>query len=345
MKSLLTWWYAVSLPQSSPDTTPAERERTRYRHLTAAFTLLMLLIVGFFFPFIFFSGYNKTLVPTVAFIAFGCIICALIFNKLGFNIVAASMLVLGASVNTMGTLLTRSLDPWLLPVMSILVVPLILSGSLMPPVAVLIDALLNCLLILLIGMFQHHTNSYNDMMRSGLYFLTILLPVAIQIVVAIVIYAIMSNLLATIRRADRAEEIIELQKSIAEFERIQAADQQSQEEGIAVIAQVHAEVAKGNFSARVPLGSENALWQIAVPLNNLLNRLQQWKGNSDQGEWTQAAITYVVQELQNARKLQQPIIFQKRTGTAVDPLLVEVNHLSRQVSSAPRSPSTPLRQE
>lgn len=337
MRSLLNWWYAISLPQTGPDRSPAARERTRYRRLTSFFTLLMLIIVGFFMPFILLSAYNKTLVPVVAFIALGCIIVAFLLNKLGFNVAAASMLVLGASVNTMGTLLTRSLDPWMLPVMSILIIPLILAGSLMPPVAALIDAFLNSVFLLLIGAFAPHTHSYSDMMRSGLYFLTILLPVAIQIVVSILIYVIMSNLLATLRRADRAEEIVELQKSIAEFERAQATERENLEEAIAIIAQVHAEVARGNLNARVPPDAEGKLWQIAVPLNNLLNRVQQWKASEDQDRYTQAALHYAVQELQNARKRQKPVYFQQRTGTAVDPLLAEINGLASQTFSLPRS--------
>ncbi len=345
MRSLLNWWYAISLPQTGPDRTPAARERTRYRRLTAVFTLLLLIISVCFIPFILLSAYNNTLVPVIAFIGLGCIVAALIFNKLGFNIAAASMLVLGVSVNTMGTLLTRRLDPWMLPVMSILIIPLILSGSLMPPVAALIDAFFNAAFLLLIGAFGPHTSSYSDMMRSGLYFLSILLPVAIQIVVSILLYVIMSNLLATLRRADRAEEIVELQKSIAEFENAQASEREHLEEGIAMIAQVHAEVARGNLNARVPPGAESTLWQIALPLNNLLNRVQQWKASEDQEKYTQAALHYAIQELQNARKLQKAVVFQQRTGTPVDPLLAEINGLASQAFSLPRSPSGKTRQE
>lgn len=344
MRALLTWWYTISLPQAGPDTTPAARERTRYRRLTSAFTLLMLAILVAFMPFILLSPYSGNVTP-IALIALGCAIGALLFNKLGFNITAASLLVLGVSIDAMGTLLTRKLDPSNLPLMSILIIPLILSGSLMPPVAAIIDAAFNSLFLVLLGRFQTPTPAYSGMIQHGLYFLAILVPVTIQIIVALVIYAIMTNLLATIRRADRAEEIVELQKSIAEFERAQASDRENLEEGLTVIAQVHAEVARGNLNARVPLGSENALWQIAVPLNNLLNRIQQWKNNSDQGEWTQSTIAYIVHEMQNARKNQQPVVFQQRTGTAVDPLLAEVNHLSRQAFSTSSASSTPLRQE
>ena len=98
-----------------------------------------------------------------------------------------------------------------------------------------------------------------------------------------------------------------------------------------MIAQVHSEVARGNLNARVPLSKENVLWQIAVPLNNLLNRLQQWKNAADQMDYIQAAIVNAVQELQDGRRFQHLVFFQKRTNTQIDPLLAEVNYLSEQL--------------
>jgi hypothetical protein len=79
------------------------------------------------------------------------------------------------------------------------------------------------------------------------------------------------------------------------------------------------------------------LWQIAVPLNNLLNRVQRWKGNSDLFERTVMAARYVHQEIQRARAQQVPVLFQRQTGTPLDPLLPEIQHLSEQVFIARRS--------
>lgn len=331
MKTLFAWWYRVSLPRREPDNSPAERERTRYARLTSAFTLLLLVFTVMLAPWSFIDSFNPA-APVITVLGLAPIVLAVVFNKLGLNIVGASLVVLSSVINVAGTMITNPLDPSLIPVFSALVIPVIMAGSLMPPVAALLDGLFNSILIILIVVFQKHTPSYDSMLKLGLLSVSLALPLLLQVVVSIVIYVIMTNLISVIRRADRAEEIIGLQTEIAEFERERNRDQQLLEEGIAVIAQVHAEVARGNLNSRVPLGSENALWKIAVPLNNLLNRVQQWKTAAEQMERMQIVIRGAVNELGEGRRAQRPVFFQKRTGTPVDPLLLEINSLSEQAA-------------
>lgn len=337
MKAFLNWWYRVSLPtKKMEDTSPAQREKTRYARLTTAFSLLLFLLTLLLTPWSLFDSHNAA-APLIALLGLGAVTTALIFNKLGWNIAAASMIVSSTLINVTGTMITNPLDPSFVPVFSALVIPVILAGALMPPVAALIEGLINCTIILLIALLQKHTLAYDQMVRLGMTSVSIALPILLQIVVAIVTYVIMNNLLAAIRRADRAEEIVALQSEISEFERKQASDQEQLEKGIALIAQVHADIAAGNLTTRVPLGSEHVLWQIAVPLNNLLNRVQQWKNQADQAERTEAAITYAVREMQEKRRFQQNAFFRQRTGTSVDPLLVEINYLSEQKSQGLQS--------
>lgn len=336
MKTFFEWWHHISLPRRGPDTSPAERERTRYARLTTDFTLLVFIFTAAFTPYGFTS--SATLGgPVVAIAGLFVVVLAIIFNKLGFNLAGASMLVLCGIINVAGTLLSSPLDLSLIPIFSTLVIPLILAGVLMPPVAALISCAFNIVLILLIAVFQKHTPAYDSMsfrLMSGL----LALPITLQIVVAVVIYVIMRNLSSTIRRADRAEEIIALQAEVTEFERQQAHSQKQLEEGIAVIAQVHNEVAKGNLNSRVPLGSDNVLWQVAVPLNNLLNRVQQWKNSDERLEQMQKAIKGVLQILNDARIAQRPVSFSKRTGTDIDPLLAEFNYLVEH--TVPKAPTS-----
>ncbi len=337
MKSLLSWWYRVSLPKKmTVDTSPSEREKTRYARLTTAFTLMIFTITVLLAPTSIFGAYNPA-APTVALLGLGAVVTALVCNKLGWNIVAASLIVSSTVISVTGTMITNPLDPALIPVFSALVIPVIIAGALMPPVAALISGAVNSTLIILVVLLQRHTPAYDQMMRLGLITVSLALPLVLQIVVAIVTYVIMNNLITTIRRADRAEEIVALQSEIGEFERKQANDQEQLEKGIMLIAQVHAEIAGGNLTARVPLGSEHVLWQIAVPLNNLLNRVQQWKGQADQMEHTQAIITYAVHELQEKRRSHQSVFFRQRTGTVVDPLLAEINYVSEQKSQGLQS--------
>lgn len=337
MQSFLSWWYRVSLPRKvREDTSPAEREKTRYARLTTAFTLLLFILTALLTPWSLVKSFNPA-APVVALLGLAAVVLALICNKLGWNIAGACMIVLSTMINVAGTMITNPLDPLFIPVFSALVIPVVIAGALMPPVAALIDGALNSALIILIVLFQKHTPAYDQMMRLGMASVSVALPIALQIVVAVVTYVIMRNLIFTIRRADRAEEIVALQAEISEFERRQVSDQEQLEKGIALIAQVHAEIAGGNLAARVPLGSEHVLWQIAVPLNNLLNRVQQWKEQADQLEQIRGALAYAVQELQEKRRTQQSVHFRQRTGTPVDPLLVEINYLVEQKSQGLQS--------
>ncbi|MDQ2714945.1 MAG: hypothetical protein M3Z08_08570 [Chloroflexota bacterium] len=332
MKRLLNWWFRLSLPRREPDTTPAERERTRYARLTSGFTLLVLFASILLLPLSVYKV-SSPAPPILAFASLGIILISLGCSKAGLNTVAASLIVLNTIIQVSGTMLTSKLDPSLIPVFDMLVIPVILAGALMPATAALVTGVANSAIIVLTSLFQQHTAYYDQMTHTGAYAVTfIALPVTIQVFVAIITYVIMRNLQTALRRADRAEEIAALQKELVQHERTRAKEQQSLAEGIAVIAQVHTAVASGNLEARVPLQSEHVLWQIAVPLNNLLNRLQQWKWNTDQFERTRLAINYAVKEMQRARMHRTPVLFQQQTGTPIDPLLAEMNYLAEDTS-------------
>lgn len=329
MKAFLAWWYQFSLPQREPDVTPAERERSRYARLTSAFSLLILCISV---PLTINTAINRVTStgPIFGVIGLACVLAAIACNKMGYNRVAAFLLLLYPTLIAGGALLRDPLDPAFVPVFCALSITVILAGSLMPPVFAIVVALMNCGIIAADAIFQRHTAYYDQMMRTGGGSLVFGVPVIMQILVAIVIYVIMNNLITTIRRADRAEEIVALQKEIVEHQRRRVQEQQQLEEGIAEIAQVYAAVANGDLETRVPLASDSILWQIAVPLNNLLSRAAQWKKNSDQWDRTLLAIRYVRQELLRARGQNSPVTFQQPTETPVDLLIPEVYLLSQQ---------------
>lgn len=328
MKRFLTWWYAISLPKRDPDITPDDRERTRYARLTSAFSLLILCIT---LPISINTIINHVTAtgPLFAVIGLLCILSSILANKLGYNRVAAFLLILDTTLLSVGALLRNDLDPAFVPVFCSLVVTVILAGSLMPPVFALLVAVMNCGIITLVTWLQPHTAYYDQMVNKGGISLVFGLPIILQIIVGVVIYAIMTNLITTIRRADQAEEIVALQKEIVNHQRRRVQDQQQLEEGIAMLAQVYTAAANGDLGARVPLGSDSVLWQVAVPMNNLLSRAQRWKQNSDVLEKMLVAIKAVGQEMQRSRMQRVPVLFQQPTNTPLDHLLPEVYYLSQ----------------
>jgi len=181
----------------------------------------------------------------------------------------------------------------------------------------------------LISIYQPKTDAYNHWLSIGYGSILIALPIVLQIIVGVVTYVILSNLISTIRRADRAEEIVALQKEIVEYQRRRNQEREQLETGIAMIAQVYTSIANGNLEARAQVAPESALWQVAAPMNNLINRAQHWKQSADQWEKTLLAIRYVRQEMQRARGQRSQVSFPQATETPVDLLIPEVYMLSQ----------------
>ncbi|MBX5451157.1 hypothetical protein [Thermogemmatispora sp.] len=340
MKSLLAWWFRLTLPRHLPETTPVERERARYARLTSTFGLVIAPLGLLAFIYGALTSLNP-IAPWIEGVACFCALASPLLNRWGFTTVAASLLVLNSVINSVGNLVTNPLDPVYVGIFSALVIPVVLAGALLPPVAALVTSFLNSAVIIGLTLFQQHTPEYDRWLRLGYGSIMIALPIALQLIVGIITYVIMRYLIATIRRADRAEEIIALQKEIAEYQRQRAQEQRQLEEGIAQIAQVHAAVANGNLDARVPTGQEGVLWQIAVPLNNLLNHAQQWKRNSDLLEHTYALAHQLVRYLQRCRLQQVPAVFTQPTGTPLDPILPEIQYLSEKATKTNRTSPLP----
>lgn len=326
MGTFLNWWYSVSLPNRGLDTTPMERERTRYARLTSSFTLLLLIMYIPLGPVMIFDSPRSPSSPPIAIAMLFLLIGSVFLGRWGWHILAATCVVFCIILGVTGPLVTNPLDPTLLPLFSLLSIAVILAGALMPPQAALFVGAGSCIEIALISVFQPHTAAYELMLKQDLFTITLMLPIAIQVMISVIIYAIMRNWLLTIRRADRAEEIIALQKEIAEYQRGKSVEREQLEEGFYKIADTYTRIANGDFQARVSLSEGNVLWSIALPLNNLLNRLQYWKNDVDTLIYTRNAARQVAENLRYAIVSGRPVILQP-TGTPLDPVLVEINKI------------------
>ncbi|GER90730.1 hypothetical protein KDW_48920 [Dictyobacter vulcani] len=142
--------------------------------------------------------------------------------------------------------------------------------------------------------------------------------------IATIMFVVMTILTKAIRRADRAEEVVALQLELAASQRQRAEEQRQLEEGFHQIAEVHARVANGDMRARVSLEQGHVLWSVAVPLNNLLNRMHRTQNDTDILLQTQQVAQYVASYIHRARVTgeQNPL---SATGTALDPVIVEIN--------------------
>ena len=340
MKNIFARWYAVSLPTHRLAVTPMERERERYARLTAGLLFLFVCAILPLLPImLFFSQKSPSARPDAIGLIF-LLAISWISGRLGSQRFSATCIIASTFLATMGPLLTHSLDSALVPLFSVFTISIILAGALMPPVAALITGLTSCLLIVLVALVTLNLNTYSQ--GSQLQYPTIntiaiaiLLPIIIQIIVSVIVYVIMGNLLAAIRRADRAEEIVTLQTRIVEHERERRREQKQLEDGLEKIAEAHARIANGDYQVRVSLNEGDVLWSIAIPLNNLLNRMQTWKNEAEMLHTTHRAARYIAEQMHINSQYEQrrdlPL-----TKTPLDPVIVEVNKLTGQSSRSSR---------
>lgn len=331
MSTFFNWWYSLALPRRALLTTPMEKEQERYEHLTAG---LLLLIICVFLPLapimLFFSPTSPSARPGA--IGLLCLLTiSWIMGRTGRQKWSATCIIACTFLAIGGPLLTDQLNTTLVPLFSIFTISIILAGALLPPVAALITGFFSCLVIILVALFSLNLNTYSQNNPSSyqgvnVLALAILLPLAIQIIVAVIVYVIMRNLLNAIHRADQAEEVVALQMAIRENERERLREHKQLEEGLEKIAEVHARIANGEHLARVSLDEGDVLWSIAIPLNNLLNRLQSWKNDADTLFATNQAAGYIAQRMRSnihsGQRYTLPL-----TRTALDPVIVEVNRL------------------
>jgi len=116
-------------------------------------------------------------------------------------------------------------------------------------------------------LLQPHVASMNVLFQSSDGLLTLMArPVAFQIIIGAIGFLWARNTVESIRRADRAEELAELERR--ELDRTHEL-----EEGVRQLLAVHVHLANGDFNVRAPAIRNSLLWQIGSSLNNLIARL------------------------------------------------------------------------
>ena len=328
MQTRSTFWVdrfiGFALPKL-PGDTPTQRDKKRYARNVSIFALTLIILTIATLPSDFSLDSPVAKFAPLFVILFELV--TLLLNRWGFVFIAGSLCVLTLLVGIMvPTVMPRTIGLVDLSVYFWYIVPVIIVGMLLPPIVIFpVSAISIGIACFTILTYPSEPDLKLMLTRSPA---AIFLPVVtLQVVVAVLAYVLLSTLLREIRRADRAEDIAALQRTVADFERTQAEDKKRLEESIQHIAHVHSLVANGQLDVRVSLQETNVLWSVAVPLNNLLNRAQNWKYSADQEERTRQIAELLVRQLQDARRqgIRPTNILGQRTGTVLDPLLLECN--------------------
>jgi hypothetical protein len=243
------------------------REESQRKSVVSAVLLVILAFQVVNLPGAFLS--HSTTEIGIAVLGLGLCGAAFIFNALGRLTLVSILLITVVDLGCGLMLLTSpmGLDVADLPVFDVLIVSELIAVSLLPARSVFPVALSNILFILADILLQPRTPELKMVLTSNMAYNTLMQPVLLQIVVAVVAYIWVRSALLAIARADRAEEIAELRKR--EMERARELDL-----GTEHLSEILVRAANGDRTVRANLNNDNILWRVGNSINLLLTRLR-----------------------------------------------------------------------
>ncbi len=292
---LFRWWYRIASPVMPDETVPFKerarflRGRTGSQILPALYLFLLVSLPNGFL------GINSSVFMIIA-VSFGALVVATILNRMGHVNLAGFLVVVTFVANPVANIVTTpgGLNMMVLPIYSLLVLPLVCAVSFLPPWWVFLVAMVNSVFTLYSLVYLPQTAELNALLSIN--FAGIVTPIILsQAIVSVVAFLWVRSTVQALMRADRAEELARLEHDLALEAEAAAQRKQQLESSIQQIVETHRRIAMGDYNVRVPLTSDNVLWPISGALNNLLARIQGWRQDS-------AALQQMKFALQQARE-------------------------------------------
>jgi hypothetical protein len=265
----LGWWYRLTAPPEPPlGADFATRDLARRGRIGSAtlFLLLALLVIAFLLGL----GDPVTLVSSL--IGMGILVIAILFNRRlrGVNVSGLIQVALPSAVILLSILGAPALNSYYAPLYDLLAISEVIAASLLAPYAVLIVGFLSVGFTIADVLLQTKDAELTQVLQtSDGVFTVIARPVIFLVIVAVIGFLWASSTVRSIQRADRAEELAELQRR--EVERTHEL-----EEGVRQLLEVHVRLANGDFNTRAQSIRNPLLWQIGNSLNNLISRLSRF---------------------------------------------------------------------
>ena len=254
-------------------TSIALREQARRKQIVSA---VLLVIVIFQFAQLPGALLMHTAMD-IGTVVLGLALCAVaaLFNQFGKVTIVTVLLISVIDLGCGLMLLTSpmGLDVSSLPVFDVLLVSELIAVSLLPAISVFPVALSNMLFTIVVLIFAPRTMELNMVLTSNMAYDTILQPLGLQIIVAVVSYIWVRSALRALARADRVEEISRLQRREAELLMREAEFNHAFTQGSEHLLQVLVRAANGDPSMRSTLNQDHPLWRIGNALNVLLTRV------------------------------------------------------------------------
>lgn len=270
-RGLWAFWLRLTGPVEQPTRDATGREMLRRARLLSIMLLVTLVVILGILP--------KGFIPVLDFGTFGGVTIAAVtllvcipLSRAGLVDWAGTTFCLGVTLALAWSLLAtpNGLGMQDLPTYDLFSLPIVIAGILLPRRAPFFFWL-GCALFI-IGDVTYETHQPNldaYIQQSGLY-ATVIIPLILTFVVAVVSWLGSGSVERAILEADRSTEIERAYRLIAEQKR-------RLEGAIALIQNVHARVAAGDFDARAPVGG-GELMGLGVSLNLMLDRLGRLRG-------------------------------------------------------------------
>jgi hypothetical protein len=294
------WWYQLTSPPDVENPSLKQRDLARRSKILSALalflglTLLMVLYIAV-------TGPNKGIIVTVE-ILYPTIGVCLVLNRFRHVNIAGILLITALVGGMYFTLLTTAyLRGGLTPNdKDILYLPFfgeLVAAAILPTYAIFLVAVFNTSFSLWILFHAPHTPAFTAMLTTGSSSI-VFRVVEIHFFTTLVMAIVATWTLIAIKRADRASELARLEHDLHAAASEKIREKERLEHSVDEIIRVHMQVANGHLEARVPTktGEQNVLWQVAVPLNNLLSRYQQATRAAQQGDIYLRVLNRLMQE-------------------------------------------------
>lgn len=330
-----SWWLRLTAPRGT-ETYAMIPDRQQRDRLRKAGLISGIIPFVFFAPLLLSGQANDPGTLIAIIVSMITAIVALVLNRAGFQTAAALLLIFSMDGVIENGLLRAPGgigNAWLLT-FDLFLLPAFLSGMLLSRRAIWLFLTLHVSLILGDFFLLPHTEDLTLLIQQWGLTVGIARPLILQIGLALLSYFQIRSTDQAVARADKAEEIANLEHQIAEKNK-------EVEIGIRELSGVLTHAANGQFNVQANIKQGQVLWQLASQVNNLLARLKtsrQLDATLRQADVEVARLTQAVQ----ATRIGKSVVWPLPSGSIIDPLITELRNLfSSQSKTIQETQQTP----
>ncbi len=320
LAQILELWYRIASPPEPTDSASFEEREMFRRGRTGSQIAIFLFILLFISYPAAFAGSNSLLIVILTIDLF-IMALAMGLNRWKRVNIAGIMVVLCFTASPTLNILTTpgGVNTIALPIFGLLVLPLMCAVSFLPAWWVFVVAVGNSLFALYVLKFMPSSGELHEVLKVA--FPGVFTPILLsQGIVSIVGFLWVRGATQAILRADRAEELAELERREIERQQQEIEQKRQLDYGVEQILGSLNKVANGELNVKVPLDQNNILWRVGYSINNLLARVQAFREERLELARTRQVAAACTEAL---RRGQLPHL-DRWTHTCLDGLLVEL---------------------